>query len=157
MRILVDGDASGHRDLLIDLAMEHAVELVWVHNPSHRPPQPRPGLLLSVHLADGASQAADIVVMNFAGPDDIVVTGDLGLAMVCVNKGAAALSPRGFWYRVEEMGQRMEFRALAARLRRGGEYLDRKPPHRRLDDWRFEQELRRALAKGAEEESLPSS
>jgi uncharacterized protein YaiI (UPF0178 family) len=75
-----------------------------------------------------------------------VVTGDLGLALVCVARGAAAISPRGFWFKAEEMESRMEFRALAARLRRGGEYLDRKPPRKRLDDWRFETELRRALA-----------
>ncbi|HTB22673.1 MAG TPA: DUF188 domain-containing protein [bacterium] len=147
MRLLVDGDASGQRDLLMDLASEYGALLVWVHNPSHRPPQPRPGLLLEVHLADGGPQAADVVVMNFAGVDDIVVTGDLGLALVCVAKGAAAISPRGFWFKAEDMEQRMEFRALAARLKRGGEYLHHKPPQRRLDDWRFEQELRRALAR----------
>lgn len=146
MRLLVDGDSSGQRDLLMDLAREHGVTLVWVHNPSHRPPQPEPGLALEVHLADGGSQAADVVLMNFSRPDDIVVTGDLGLALVCIAKGAAAISPRGFWYRPEDMEVRMEFRALAARLKRGGEYLDRKPPMRRLDDWRFEVELRRALA-----------
>jgi uncharacterized protein YaiI (UPF0178 family) len=145
VRILVDGDASGHKTYLAELAIETGVELVWVHNPSHRPPAPEPGLRLTVHLADAASQATDMVVMNLAGPDDIVVTGDLGLAMVCVAKGAAAISPRGFWYRAEELAARMEFRALAERLRRGGDFLDRKPPHRRLDDWRFEGELRRAL------------
>jgi uncharacterized protein len=146
MRILVDGDASGQRDVIVSLAIEFGAPLLWVHNPSHRPPVPQEGLNLEVHLADGGSQAADVVVMNFAGADDIVVTGDLGLALVCVAKGAAAISPRGFWYRSEDMATRMEFRALAARLKRGGEYLHHKPPHRRLDDWRFEQELRRALA-----------
>jgi len=146
MRIVVDGDASGQRDVIVALAREFGVPLLWVHNPSHRPPVQQEGLDLRVHLADGGAQAADVVVMNFAAVDDIVVTGDLGLALVCVAKGAAAISPRGFWYRAEDMGTRMEFRALAARLKRGGEYLHHKPPHRRLDDWRFEQELRRALA-----------
>jgi uncharacterized protein YaiI (UPF0178 family) len=145
VRLLVDGDSSGQRDLLLDLAHEYGVTLVWVHNPSQRPPQPEPGLRLEVHLADGASQAADVVLMNLAGLDDIVVTGDLGLAMVCLAKGAAAISPRGFWFNAEDMATRMEFRALAARLKRGGEYLHHKPPQKRLDDWRFEQELRRAL------------
>jgi uncharacterized protein len=146
VRLLVDGDASGQRDVLVALAMEHKAKLLWVHNPSHRPPHPEPGLDLEVHLADGGSQAADVVLMNFAAAGDIVVTGDLGLALVCIAKGAAAISPRGFWYLAEDMERRMEFRALAARLKRGGEYLHRKPPQRRLDDWRFEQELRRALA-----------
>lgn len=146
MRILVDGDASGHRDLLLDLSREHDVEIVWVHNPSQRPPVPEPGLRLTVHAADGASQAADIVVMNMAGPGDVVVTGDLGLALVCTGKGAAALSPRGFWYRHDDLMQKVEFSALAARLRRGGAKLPGPKPRQREDDWRFEMELRRALS-----------
>lgn len=150
MRILVDGDASGHRDAILELSREFGVEVVWVHNPSHRAPVPEPGLKLTVHLADGGSQAADMVLMNLAAPGDIVVTGDLGLASVCVAKGAAALSPRGFWFKAEELAGRLEFRALAARLRRGGVQLDRRPPHRRLDDHRFEMELREALRDGSD-------
>ena len=44
------------------------------------------------------------------------------------------------------MLERLEWRALAAKMKRGGVHLDHKPAHRRLDDWRFDQELRRALA-----------
>ena len=148
MRVLVDGDSAGHRDLLVALAVETQVELVWVHNPSQRPPYPEPGLpiRLTVHLADAAAQAADMVLMNMAAAGDIVVTGDLGLASVCVAKGAAAISPRGFWYRHEDLMQRLEWRALGERLKRGGVHLDHKPPRKRLDDWRFEQELRQALS-----------
>lgn len=152
MRILVDGDAAGHRDLILDLSREYDVEIVWVHNPSHRAPYPEPGLKLTVHLADGGPQAADIVIMNMAAPGDFVVTGDLGLASVCVTRGAAAISPRGFWFRAEDLGARLEFRALAARLRRGGVNLDKKPPKQRLDDHRFEMELRAALADPADAE-----
>lgn len=153
MRLLVDGDSSGHRDLIKGIARETKAELVWVHNPSHQPPSPEEGLSLTVHLADAGPQGADILLMNFARPEDIVVTGDLGLAMVCVAKGAAAISPRGFWYRAEEFQIRSEFRALAARLKRGGEYLHRKPKSVRLDDWRFESELRRALGADASDQA----
>ncbi len=147
----MDGDSAGMRDLLIELAREHDTELVWVHNPSQKPPWPEDGLKLTVHLADAAAQAADMVLMNMAQAGDLVVTGDLGLASVCIAKGAAALSPRGFWFREHDLMERMEWRALAAKLRRGGVHLDHKPPHRkRLDDWRFEQELRRALAPAEE-------
>jgi len=151
MRLLIDGDASGHRDLLLDLSREHDVEIIWVSNPSSRPPVPEPGLKLTVHLADGGPQAADIVIMNLASPGDIVVTGDLGLALVCVAKGAATISTLGFWYREETLHQKMEFRALAAKLRRGGVHLEHKPPTKRLDDYRFEMELRRALSDADED------
>jgi hypothetical protein len=42
---------------------------------------------------------------------------------------------------------------LAARLKRGGEYLHRKPKSVRLDDWRFESELRRALGADASDQA----
>jgi uncharacterized protein YaiI (UPF0178 family) len=140
---------------LVALAIETQVELVWVHNPSQRPPYPEPGtpIRLTTHLADAAAQAADIVLMNLAQSGDQVVTGDLGLASVCIAKGAAAISPRGFWFRHEDLMQRLEWRALGERLKRGGVHLDHKPPARRLDDWRFEQELRQALT----DEGHPSS
>jgi uncharacterized protein YaiI (UPF0178 family) len=67
-----------------------------------------------------------------------------------VAKGAAVLSPRGFWYRQDDMMQRLEWRALSEKLKRGGVHLDHKPPRKRLDDWRFEMELRQALAPEAE-------
>jgi uncharacterized protein YaiI (UPF0178 family) len=150
MRILVDGDSAGQRDSVLEAARAFDVEVVWVHNPSQKPPWPEDGLKLTVHLADAAAQAADMVLMNMAQAGDLVVTGDLGLASVCIAKGAAALSPRGFWFREHDLMERMEWRALAAKLRRGGVHIDHKPPHRKLDDWRFEMELRRALAPAEE-------
>ena len=153
MRILVDGDSSGHRDLLIKLAKEFGIELVWVCNYSSRPPWPEEGLKLTVRHLDEGGQMADMEIMNLSRPGDIVVTGDLGLASVCVVKGAGALSPRGFWFKQDELQQRLEFRALAARMRRGGVNLEHKPPHRRLDDHRFELELRRAIEAGQEPEA----
>jgi uncharacterized protein YaiI (UPF0178 family) len=150
MRILVDGDSSGHRDLLIAIVREFDLELVWVCNHASRPPWPEEGLKLTVRHMDVDAQAADMELMNLSRPGDIVITGDLGLASVCVVRGAAALSPRGFWFKEDHLLERLEFRALAARLRRGGVNLEHKPPHRRLDDHRFELELRRAIEAGLE-------
>ena len=145
MRLLIDGDSSGHRDVLIKLAKEFDLELVWVCNHASRPPWPEEGLKLTIKHMDVSAQAADMEIMNMSGPGDYVITGDLGLASVCVVRGAAALSPRGFWFKQDELMQRLEYRALAARMRRGGVNLEHKPPHKRLDDHRFELELRRAI------------
>src|ERR1700733_14928125 len=120
MRILVDGDASGHRDLLISLAMEYAVELHWVNNLSQKPPVEREGLLLFTYLADRESQSADIIVMNLASKGDLVVTGDLGLAAVVLSKGSVALSPRGHWFYTERIAGQLEHRHLLQERRRAG-------------------------------------
>ena len=153
MRILVDGDSAGHRDVIIAAAKEHDSELIWVCNFATKPPWPEPGLKLTIRHMDVADQAADMELMNLSRAGDIVITGDLGLASVCVVRGAAALSPRGFWFRQEDLMARLEFRALAARMRRGGVNMEHKPPHRREDDHRFEMELKRALE--AEKDPAP--
>ena len=145
MRILVDGDSSGHRDYMVGLCKVTGAELVWVCNFANKPPVQQDGLRLTVILTDIQDQSADMQLMNLAGPEDIVVTGDLGLASVCMAKGAAALSPRGFWFRHDKLEQSLEWRALAARLKRGGVHLDKKSAARRLDDHRFEEELRHAV------------
>src|SRR5260221_12776745 len=112
MRILVDGDAAGHRDLLVSLAMEYGAELHWVNNTSQKPPVEREGLKLFSYLADRESQSADVIVMNLAQKGDLVVTGDLGLAAVVLSKGSVALSPRGHWYYTHRIAEQLEHRHL---------------------------------------------
>jgi len=79
------------------------------------------------------------------------VTGDLGLACVVVAKGCAAISPRGQWFREEQIRQQMEFRHLRAERKRSGEHLGGGPKaFKREDEQRLEDELRHAL-KGADD------
>lgn len=146
MRLLVDGDSCGHRQLIIELAKEYGIELHWVNNVSQNPPAPEEGLKLTSHLADIAKDAADMVLMNLAGPGDLVVTGDLGLATVVLAKGSAAISPRGHWFYHADIAQKMEFRHLRQEIKRQGRNLRGSTPKSRfLDAERFESELRHAL------------
>lgn len=150
-RLLVDGDSSGHRELLIELAIESGVELIWVCNIAQAPPLPQADLQLTVHHVDLRNQAADIKIMNLAAPDSIVVTGDLGLASVCISRGAAALGPRGHWFYEEKMRERLETRHMFAAERRAGKKVSGPPGASRVDDRRFELELRDALKLGVKE------
>jgi len=146
MRILVDGDSAGRRELIFSLAMEFGVEVHWVNNFSQDPPAGREGLKLKTYLSDKQSQSTDIMIMNLAGRGDLLITGDLGLACVAVGKGCAALSPRGHWYREEDIKQQMEFRHLRAEIKRGGENIGGGPKaYRRDDEMRLEEKLRHAL------------
>jgi uncharacterized protein YaiI (UPF0178 family) len=149
MRILVDGDSAGRRELIFSLAMEYGVEVHWVNNVSQNPPQAREGLQLSTYLSDRDSQSTDIVLMNLAMRGDLLVTGDLGLACVVVSKGCAAISPRGQWYREEDILQHMEFRHLRAERKRAGDMMGGGPkPYRREDEQRLEDRMRSALEGG---------
>jgi uncharacterized protein YaiI (UPF0178 family) len=149
VRILVDGDSAGRRELIFSLAMEFGAEVHWVNNFSQDAPAARPGLKLSTYLSDKESQSTDIVLMNLASRGDLLVTGDLGLACVVVSKGCAAISPRGQWFRQEAIQQQMEFRHLRAERKRSGEFLGGGPrAYKREDELRLEDELRHALMGG---------
>jgi hypothetical protein len=148
MKLLVDGDSAGRRDAVLDLAEEFGVEVHWVCNSHQKPPMPEPGrgYKLFTYLADDHRDAADMKIMNLSERGDLVVTADLGLALVCVSKGCAALSPRGHWYKHEELAEKMEFRHLRAEVKRRGGQLGGGPPKaRKPDEIRFEEELRHAL------------
>jgi len=146
-RVLVDGDSSGRRDILFELCLEFGAELHWVHNPHQRAPYPVEGLKFIEHLADAESQAADMLLMNLAGPGDIVVTADIGLAAVVIAKHAAALSPRGHWYYEHRMADSLELRHLLKEARARGENPGGGPAKaRRFDEEVFERELRKALS-----------
>ena len=153
MRILVDGDSAGRREIIFALAMEFGAEVHWVNNYSQDAPAPREGLKLSTYQSDSQSQSTDIVLMNLAGRGDLMVTGDLGLACVVVAKGCAAMSPRGQWFREEQIQQQMEFRHLRAERNRAGQNIGGGPKaFRKEDEQRFEDELRHAL-KGDDDRS----
>lgn len=146
MRILVDGDSAGRREIIFALAMEFNAEVHWVNNFSQDAPAAREGLRLWTKQSDKESQSTDLVLMNLARKGDLLVTADLGLACVAVAKGCAALSPRGQWFRQEDIQQHMEFRHLRAEQKRAGKNLGGGPKaYRREDEQRFEDELRHAL------------
>lgn len=144
-RILVDGDSAGHREHLCDLAVEFKVELVWVCNLAQSAPVEREGLNLTVKQTEVESQAVDMVLMNMARKGDVVITGDVGLAAVCVSRGAACLSPRGHWFYEERMAESLELRHLAKRQRRAANRGHGPPGASRMDDERFCEEMRAAL------------
>lgn len=146
--LVVDGDSAGHRERLLAIARDHEVKLVWVCNLLQGTPEPQKGIDLEVIQVDMHPQSADEKIMNLAGPQCLVVTGDVGLASVCISRGAVAISPRGHWFWEDKMAQRLELRHLFAEQRRAGKRSHGPSGASRLDDERFEDEIRTALSGG---------
>jgi uncharacterized protein YaiI (UPF0178 family) len=69
---------------------------------------------------DGASQEADMKVVNMTDKGDLVVTQDWGLAALILGKGARCLHPSGREYQNETIDFMLEERDMKARLRRSG-------------------------------------
>jgi uncharacterized protein len=141
MKILVDADACPRSALQICIRLGRKYNIpVWtVASFNHRIESDHPVL-----VGDGF-QEVDIKIMNLTEPEDVVVTGDLGLAAMVLEKGAKCLSPIGREFHRENMDFLLEERELKAKFRRGGGRT--KGPRKRTseEDRRFEVSLEKVF------------
>ncbi len=115
-RILVDADSCSVMEETAEVAIRFGIEVHFFTDYSHLLSFDSP--LANVHLVDGNAQAVDMAIVNASQKDDIVVTADLGLASLVLNKGAIALSPSGTIYKPEKMAGILEKRHLHKKLRK---------------------------------------
>ena len=141
MKILVDADACPRTALQICIRLGRKYNIpVWtVASFNHRIESDHP-----VVVGDGF-QETDIKIVNLTEPGDVVVTGDLGLAAMVLEKGAKCLSPIGREFRRENMDFLLEERDLKTKFRRGGGRT--KGPRKRTseEDRRFEVSLEKVF------------
>ena len=81
---------------------------------------------------------------------DLVITADIPLAARAVEKGGAALNPRGEFYTVENIRERLAMRDLMANLRDSGAISGGPPPLGNVERQAFANALDRHLAKHAQ-------
>jgi len=117
-RILVDADSFPFKDLLIDIVKDFSVKIIMVTSVSHYYREERSNVELVI--VDNISQAADIKIFNLVSADDLVVTGDFGLAGLVLSKGAFVVTPRGKIINKSNIDYLLEKRNVEARIRRGG-------------------------------------
>ena len=152
VRIFVDADACPVKDEIYRVAMRHEVPVTIVSNSYIRvPPHP----LIGRQLVSDAFDAADDWIAERAGPDSVVVTGDILLADRCLKLGARVLSPTGEPFTASSIGAAVAMRAVMADLRAGGDIVGGPKPFAKADRSRFLSRLdeilialRRSAARG---------
>jgi uncharacterized protein YaiI (UPF0178 family) len=72
-----------------------------------------------VQVAQGAD-VADSYIVEHVKPDELVITADIPLASLVIEKGAVALNPRGEIYTEESISERLSMRNFMADLRDSG-------------------------------------
>ncbi len=116
MKIIVDADGcpKGVLKACLQLGKLYNISVVTVANVHHN--------IQSDHhiVVDGASQQADLKVMNTAEPGDLVVTQDWGLAALVLGKGCRCIHPSGKEYQNDTIDFMLEEREMKAKLRRSG-------------------------------------
>lgn len=119
MHIWVDADACPAviKDILFRAADRLQLHVTLVANKLIRVPGSR--FIRALQVPAGAD-AADAEIVERVKPGDIVVTGDIPLAALVLEKDGLPLNPRGEWYTRDSIAQQLTMRAFMQELRSSG-------------------------------------
>lgn len=145
MDIWVDADACpvGIKEILYKAADRTGIQVTLVANRSFRIPKSR---FITFLLVDPGFDAADNEIVKRAKPGDLVITGDIPLAAEVIEKGGAALNPRGELYTKDTIKSRLYMRDFMDTLRAGGIETDGPRPMRQKDRQRFANNIDKLLS-----------
>lgn len=148
MQIWVDADACPRviKEILFRAAQRRQVLLTLVANQPLRYPSCE--YITSIVVGTGFDVADDkIVELSSAG--DLVITADIPLAAAVVNKGAAAINPRGQLYTAENIQEILSMRNMMDELRGAGMELGGPAPFSNADKQAFANKLDKFLVSSA--------
>jgi uncharacterized protein YaiI (UPF0178 family) len=146
MQIWVDADACPGviKEILFRAAVRHSLPLVLVANQWLRvPPSPH---IRSVQVPRGFD-VADNHIVDQAAAGDLVITADIPLAAMVIEKRAFALNPRGEFYSTENIRQVLDMRNFMDALRSSGVETGGPPAFSHADRQNFANQLDRFIAR----------
>jgi len=145
MQIWVDADACPGviKDILYHAAVRVECRLTLVANRALQVPSSP--WICSVQVERGFD-VADAYIADLVEPGDLVITADIPLATQVVEKGAAALNPRGELYTRENVRELLDMRNFMDTLRSSGVATGGPPPFSNADRKAFANQLDRLLA-----------
>ncbi|WP_412103555.1 YaiI/YqxD family protein [Rossellomorea aquimaris] len=117
--VYVDADACPVKQEIIKISSGYGFRVIFVASHAHRKNTPDQGEWVYV---DSSKEAADLYIMNHVKEMDVLVTQDIGLASLVLPKKVYAISPRGKAYREESIVTALDYRYVAAKERRKGNY-----------------------------------
>jgi len=119
MKIWVDADACPKpiKEILYRVAQRQQIVTILVANRYLTIPSSR--WLRSIQVEKGAD-IADLEIVRLLEAGDLVVTADIPLAAAVIEKGGQALDPRGDFFSVENIRERLSIRNFMDDLRASG-------------------------------------
>ena len=146
MEIWVDADACPAviKDILYRVAERTRIQVTLVANQLLRVPGSK--FIRSVQVPSGAD-VADLEIVERLNAGDLVVTGDIPLAALVLEKGGFALNPRGDFYTKDTIAQQLTMRAFMEELRSGGVDTGGPAAFSQADRQQFANALDRHLAR----------
>lgn len=119
MKIWIDADACPKdvKEVVFKAAERTQVNCCMVANSYMRPIKNK---YVSFVQVDKGADVADFYIVEHSEKEDIVITADIPLASLIVDKGAIAINPRGELYTVENIKERLSVRDFMQGLRDSG-------------------------------------
>ncbi len=141
-KIYVDADACPVKEEVYRVAQRYELSVVLVSNAWLRAPNEE---WLELVVVGAELDAADAWIVEHVSGDDIVVTADIPLAALCLEKGAGVLGPGGRPFTEDSIGGALATRELMSQLREMGEVSGGPPPFEKRDRSQFLQALDRMI------------
>jgi uncharacterized protein YaiI (UPF0178 family) len=136
--IYVDADACPVKDEVYRVAQRYGLKVLLVSNAWLRAPNEE---WIAVVVVGAELDAADAWIVEHVTEDDIVVTADIPLAALCLEKGSSVLGPRGRRFTEDSIGEALATRELMSQLREMGEVTGGPPAFEKRDRSQFLQVL----------------
>lgn len=148
MQIFVDADACPIvcKEILFRVAERRQLNVTLVANQLIRVPGSR--FIRSLQVPAGFD-VADLEIVRLLAGGDLVVTADVPLASLVLQKGGFAINPRGEFYTADNIAQHLSMRAFMEELRSGGVDTGGPAPYGQSDRQNFANQLDRHLARHA--------
>jgi len=140
--IYVDGDACPVKDEVYRVAQRYALRVLLVSNAWLRAPHED---WIELVVVGEELDAADAWIVEHVTENDIVVTADIPLAALCLEKGAGVLGPKGRPFTEDSIGGALATRELMSQLREMGEVSGGPAPFEKRDRSQFLQALDRMV------------
>jgi len=143
-KIWIDADACPKivKEIVFKASLRLKVPVCLVANSvMHVPPTP----FTSFIQVEKGDDVADFYIVENLNPEDLVITADIPLAALVVEKGAVAIDPRGDLYTEENVRERLSVRDFMKTLRDTGMETGGPPPLTPKDKERFANSLNRLL------------
>jgi hypothetical protein len=146
LKIWIDADACPRavKEIIFKASLRLNISVCLVANSYMTVP---PGPLITFIQVGKGTDIADLYIFTQVNANDLVITADIPLAALVVEKGASAINPRGELYTEENARERLSMRDFMQNLRDNGVDTGGPPPFGPKDKERFANSIDRILAK----------
>lgn len=146
MHIWVDADACPGviKEIIFRAAERKQIQTTLVANQMLRTPPSR--FIRAIQVAHGFD-VADAHIVDQVAAGDLVVTADIPLAALVIDRGAHALNPRGELYTTATIRERLTMRNFMEELRSAGVETGGPAAFNQADRQAFANQLDRLLAR----------